>query len=118
VNDEPTSNGQPGRKLARDLGLYTVARLVLVAVLAAVVVGIGKATSHSVPLLVALMFAIVLSLPVSMLLFKRLRGRVNAGIAVVDERRRRDKAELRARLRGGQARAGGQAADAEANRAS
>lgn len=116
MSDQPTSNGHAGRTLARDLGFYTLARLVLVAVLAAVIIGIGKATSHSIPLLVALMFAIVLSLPISMLLFKGLRTRVNASIAVVDQRRRSDKADLRARLRGDVPKAA--ADDAETNQVS
>jgi hypothetical protein len=39
-------------------------------------------------------------MPLSLTLFKKLRTRVNEDIAVVDEKRRKDKAQLRARLRG------------------
>jgi hypothetical protein len=39
-------------------------------------------------------------MPLSLTLFKKLRARVNEDIAVVDEKRRQDKAQLRARLRG------------------
>ncbi|KAA0020224.1 DUF4229 domain-containing protein [Antrihabitans cavernicola] len=87
-------------KLARDLGLYTLARFGMVAVLAVVIIFGAKIFGVAVPVLIALIFAVVLSLPLSMLFFKRLRIRVNEDIAAVDERRRRDKADLRAKLRG------------------
>jgi hypothetical protein len=98
VNDAAAP--KPGARLARDLALYTLARIVLVAVIAAVIVGVGKLASVDVPLLVALLFAVIIALPASLVLFKSLRGNVSAGIAAVDEKRRRDKADLRARLRG------------------
>lgn len=91
---------KPGTRLARDLSLYTFARFLLVAVIGAVIVGVGRLVAVDVPLLVALLFAVIVALPLSLVVFKRLRSRVNQGIAAVDERRRKDKAELRARLRG------------------
>ncbi|NUS42893.1 MAG: DUF4229 domain-containing protein [Mycobacteriaceae bacterium] len=93
---EPTS----GRGLARDVVLYTAARLALVAALAALIVGVGRLVSVQVPLLVALLFALIIALPLAMVLFKGLRARVSGGIATVDERRRADRDQLRARLRG------------------
>ena len=96
----PASNPASKGKLARDLGLYTAARFGLVIVLTAVIVLVAKLFSVSVPILVAAIFAVLISLPLSLLLFKSLRRKVNEDIADVDERRRRDKAELRAKLRG------------------
>jgi hypothetical protein len=42
----------------------------------------------------------VIALPLGIWLFAPLRQRATAGIAEVDERRRRDREQLRARLRG------------------
>ncbi|QXQ14415.1 DUF4229 domain-containing protein [Skermania piniformis] len=97
-----TSSAPPaaGRRLAVDLALYTVARLGLVVVLTALIVGITHLFGVAVPLIVALLFAVLLALPLSMVLFRSLRARVNESIARVDERRRHDKADLRAKLRG------------------
>jgi hypothetical protein len=53
-----------------------------------------------IPVVVALLFALIVALPLSLVLFKRLRSRVNQDIAAVDEKRRTDKAQLRARMRG------------------
>lgn len=100
--EEPTAPrpASPGRRLARNLALYTLARLVLVAILTAVIVAGARVISVQIPLVVAVLFAIVIAMPLSLTLFKGLRGQVNSDIAAVDERRRRDKAQLRARLRG------------------
>ncbi|WP_167478195.1 DUF4229 domain-containing protein [Nocardia arthritidis] len=89
-----------GRRLARNLALYTLARLVLVAVITAVIVLVAKLVKVDIPVIVAILFALVIALPLSLTLFKRLRARVNEDIALVDEKRRHDKAQLRARLRG------------------
>lgn len=86
--------------LARDVVLYSVARLLLVVVLGAVIIGGGRLLGVDVPLLVAAIFAVLIALPLSLVLFSKLRIRVNKGIAAVDEQRRADQAELRAKLRG------------------
>ncbi|MFF0489650.1 DUF4229 domain-containing protein [Nocardia sp. NPDC004068] len=96
----PETAVSPGRRLVRNLVLYTLARLALVAVLAAVIVAAARLLNVDIPLIVALLFALVVAMPLSMVLFKRLRARVNEDIAAVDEKRRTDKARLRARLRG------------------
>ncbi|MDG3009257.1 DUF4229 domain-containing protein [Rhodococcus sp. D2-41] len=80
---------------------YTAARLVLFVVLTAAIFGIGHVVLHDgLPLILSALFGLLISLPVSMFLFKKIRQKVNADIAVVDERRRRDKEDLRARIRG------------------
>ncbi|MCM6774900.1 DUF4229 domain-containing protein [Nocardia sp. CDC159] len=89
-----------GRRLVRNLVLYTLARLALVAVIAAVIVLFSRLLKVDIPLIVALLFALIVAMPLSLVLFKRLRARVNEDIAAVDEKRRNDKAQLRARLRG------------------
>jgi Flp pilus assembly protein TadB len=80
--------------LARDVALYSAARLALVVVTAVLLLLAG------VPLLVALLLAVVVALPLSVLLLGSLRARVNAGLAVVGERRRAERERLRHQLRG------------------
>ncbi|MBF6211400.1 DUF4229 domain-containing protein [Nocardia puris] len=96
--EQPTA--RPGRRLAINLALYTLARLVLVAIITALILGGARLIDVEVPLVVAALFALIIAMPLSLTLFKTLRVKVNEDIALVDERRRRDKAQLRARLRG------------------
>jgi fatty acid desaturase len=87
-------------KLVRDLALYTAARLGLIAVVAAAIFFGAMLFGVQVPLLVAMVFALVVAFPLSIVLFKSLRIRVNEDIAAVDEQRRIARADLDARLRG------------------
>ncbi|KQY39129.1 hypothetical protein ASD42_12720 [Nocardia sp. Root136] len=89
-----------GKRLVRNLALYTLARLGLVVAIAALIVGVAKLIGVDVPVIVAALFALIVAMPLSLTLFKKLRVKVNEDIAVVDARRRQDKAQLRARLRG------------------
>lgn len=88
-------------RLFADVVVYTLARLALVAALTAVIfygaqlIGVGE-----IPLVVAMLFAIVLSLPLGIWLLASLRRRATAGIAEADGRRRHDRERLQARLRG------------------
>jgi hypothetical protein len=86
--------------LVRDVALYSLARLGLVVVLALLIIYVPRVFGVEIPLLVAALFAVLIALPVSLVLFKTLRRRVNEGIAAVDERRRNDRADLENRLRG------------------
>jgi hypothetical protein len=91
-----------GRAIASVL-LYVIARLALVAALAAVIYGIGRALGvHEFPVVVALLFALVIAMPLGMWLFAPLRRRATAGLEQVTARRRRDREQLQARLRGEQ----------------
>jgi hypothetical protein len=75
--------------------------LTLVAVLAAVIYWAGRMLGvHDFPLVVALLFALVIAMPLGIWLFSPLRRRATAGLEVATERRRRDREQLRARLRG------------------
>jgi hypothetical protein len=81
--------------------LYVAARLALVAAVAAAIYGIGRLLGvHEFPIAVAILFALVIAMPLGIWLFGPLRRRATAGIAVATERRRREREQLRARLRG------------------
>ncbi len=96
------SNGtSPTGRAAISVLLYAAARLALVAVLAAVIYSIGGALGvREFPIVVAVLFAFVIAMPLGFWLFGPLRRRATAGIDVATERRRRDREQLRARLRG------------------
>ena len=94
------AGGTTGRMVA-DVVIYTLARLVMVAVLtAAIFFGARWIGITEFPLVIAMLFAIVISLPLGIWLLAPLRRRATAGIADVDERRRHDREQLQARLRG------------------
>jgi len=95
------SDSRPGSRLVGDLVVYVLARLLLVAVLTAVIYAAGHLLGvREFPLVVALLFAMVVALPLGIWLFAPLRRRATASIAVLDERRRKDRNQLQARLRG------------------
>ena len=86
-----------------DVLAYLVARLLLVVALTAVIFGAGHLLGvRDFPLVVALLFALVIALPLGIWIFAPLRRRATASIAVFDERRRKDRDQLQARLRGEQ----------------
>jgi Protein of unknown function (DUF4229) len=87
-----------GAGLARDLALYTGARLALVAAVALSLILFG------VPLLVAVLLALVVALPLSLVLLRPLRVRVAAGMQAAGARRRAERDRLRAQLRGEESR--------------
>ncbi|MBX5486089.1 hypothetical protein MHAS_04898 [Mycolicibacterium hassiacum DSM 44199] len=96
-----SSDRRPGARLVTDVAVYVLARLALVAALTVVIYGTGRLLGIAdFPLLVALMFAMVIGLPLGIWVFAPLRRRATESIAAFDERRRRDRAELQARLRG------------------
>ncbi|TGD89370.1 DUF4229 domain-containing protein [Mycolicibacterium sp. CH28] len=87
--------------MVRDVVVYTVARLVLVVALTAVIYYSAQLIGiREFPLVVAVLFAIVIALPLGIWVLAPLRNRATASIALVDERRRQDREQLRARLRG------------------
>ena len=89
-----TADEAPATNLARDLLLYTLARLGILVVSAGVLVLLH------VPLLVAAAVAVVLVMPLSMLVFGSLRRRVATGLAQRSQRRQAQRERLRAQLRG------------------
>lgn len=99
VSDKEAA-GSTGRMIF-DVVVYTLARIVLVAALTAVIFYAARLIGvQQLPLVVALLFAIVIALPLSIWVLAPLRRRATAGIAAVDERRRTDREQLQARLRG------------------
>lgn len=76
------------------VGLYALARLGLVAVIAAVLALAG------VPVVIAVLVALIVALPLSMVLFRGLRGRLDAAIEEASRRRGVEREALRSRLRG------------------
>lgn len=88
-------------RLVVDVLLYALARLGLIGALTGVIYGGGLLLGvHQFPVMIALMFAIVVGLPLGIWLFAPLRRKATAGIAAFDEQRRTDRDELQARLRG------------------
>lgn len=92
--------GSSKSRLVRSLAAYTFARLALVLGLAVIILYAPRIVGVEIPLIVAAVFAVLISMPLSLLLFKNLRTRVNTDIADVDERRRTARADLQSRLRG------------------
>ena len=98
-----TDNQQGGAtgRMVRDVVVYTLARLLLVIALTAVIFYAARLLGiREFPLAIAMLFAIILALPLGFWLLAPLRRRATAGIAQVDERRRSDREDLQARLRG------------------
>lgn len=95
------TEGRPRSRLLLDVFAYVVARLILVAVVTALILGIGHLLGiREFPVVVALLFAMVIALPLGIWVFAPLRRRATEGIALLDERRRRDREQLQAKLRG------------------
>lgn len=97
VSDDPRT----GSRLYLDVLAYVGARLALVVVTTAAILGVGALIGiRDFPVVIALLFAIVIALPLGIWVFSPLRRRATASLAVIDERRRRDRDQLQARLRG------------------
>lgn len=89
-----TSPAPAPQGLPATIGLYALARLGLVAVIAAVL------TLAGVPLVIAVLVALIVALPLSMVLFTGLRSRLDAALAEASRRRAVEREALRSRLRG------------------
>jgi hypothetical protein len=95
------SDRAPRSSLVVDVLAYVLARLLLVVVLTAAIFGAGHLLGvRDFPVVVAFLFALVIALPLGIWIFAPLRRRATASIAVFDERRRKDREQLQARLRG------------------
>jgi uncharacterized protein DUF4229 len=81
--------------------LYSAARLLLAAVLTAVIYGVARAVGVAeFPVVVAALFALIIAMPLGIWVFSPLRRRATAALAVAGERRRREREQLQARLHG------------------
>ncbi|MCV7260479.1 DUF4229 domain-containing protein [Mycobacterium shimoidei] len=96
----PAAQSSTGRAIV-DILLYVAARLLLVAALAAAIYGVALLLGvHEFPVAIAVLFALIIAMPLGMWVFSPLRRRATAGLEAATERRRRDREQLRARLRG------------------
>ena len=83
---------RPGR-LALQVGMYAVARAVLVAALWLILTSIGTVAGIESSPVVVLLIAIALALPISQFVFRRLRTRIRDNIAAIDTVRRQQRTE-------------------------
>ncbi|GLE51580.1 membrane protein [Mycobacterium montefiorense] len=81
--------------------LYAVARLLLAAVFTGVIYLAARLLGVSqFPVVVAALFALIIAMPLGIWVFSPLRRRATAALAVAGERRRAEREQLQARLRG------------------
>jgi Protein of unknown function (DUF4229) len=99
-DDNHPSEG-PGNRVLVDVLLYAAARMVLAAVLTGAIYAAARLLGVTqFPLVVAVLFALIIAMPLGIWLFAPLRRRATAGLAIAGERRRREREQLQARLRG------------------
>jgi hypothetical protein len=97
----PNSAVNAGDRVVRDVSLYAVARLLLIVVLSGAIYGVARLLGVAqFPIVVAVLFALIIAMPLGIWVFGPLRRRATASLAVAGERRRREREQLRARLRG------------------
>ncbi|HEX5252651.1 MAG TPA: DUF4229 domain-containing protein [Mycobacterium sp.] len=90
-----------GSRVAVHVVAYLTARVLLAAVLTGVIYGVARlAGITQFPIVVAVLFALIIAMPLGMLVFAPLRHRATAALAIAGERRRRERELLQARLHG------------------
>jgi Protein of unknown function (DUF4229) len=100
VSERPDGNSTGDRTVV-DVSLYAVARLLLVAALTGAIYWVARSLGVTqFPVVVAALFALIIGMPLGIWVFGPLRRRATASLAVTGERRRRERDQLRARLRG------------------
>lgn len=110
MSEGPSENStddreRAGHRVVVEVLLYAAARLLLAAALAGVIYGIARLLGISqFPLVVAVLFALIIAMPLGIWLFSPLRRRATAALATAGERRRREREQLQARLHGEAAR--------------
>jgi hypothetical protein len=99
TGDRPAERA--GNRVVVDVLLYAAARLLLVVVLSGAIYGVARLLGITqFPVVVAVLFALIIAMPLGIWLLGPLRRRATAGLAIAGERRRREREQLRARLRG------------------
>jgi len=84
-----------------DVLLYALARLLLAVVLTGVIYLAARLLGITqVPVVVAALFALIIAMPLGIWLFTPLRRRATAALAISGDRRRAEREQLQARLRG------------------
>jgi Protein of unknown function (DUF4229) len=90
-----------GNHVVVDVLVYAAARLLLVVALTAVIYGIARLLRVTeFPVVVAALFGLIIAMPLGIWLFGPLRRRATAALAIAGERRRAEREQLQARLRG------------------
>ena len=103
VNDKSVrvAGERTGNHVVVDVLLYAAARLLLVVALTAAIYGIARLLRVTeFPIVVAALFALIIAMPLGIWLFGPLRRRATAALAIAGERRRAEREQLQARLRG------------------
>jgi hypothetical protein len=104
VSEEPSgkvAGAATGNRVVVDVLLYAVARLLLAVVVGAAIYEVARLLGVAqFPIVVAALFALIIAMPLGIWVFAPLRRRATAALAVAGERRRAEREELRARLRG------------------
>lgn len=100
---DSSTEQRPRNRVVLDVLLYTAARLVLVLALSGAIYGLARLLGIAqFPVVVAVLFALIIAMPLGIWLFAPLRRRATASLAIAGERRRREREQLQARLRGEQ----------------
>jgi hypothetical protein len=90
-----------GDHVVVDVLLYAAARSLLVVVLTGAIYGVGRLLGVTqFPIVVAALFGLIIAMPLGIWVFSPLRRRATAALAIAGERRRRERKQLQARLRG------------------
>ncbi|OBK53768.1 DUF4229 domain-containing protein [Mycobacterium sp. 1081908.1] len=98
---DSSTEERPRSRVVVDVLLYTAARLALVAALSGAIYGLARLLGIAqFPVVVAVLFALIIAMPLGIWLFAPLRRRATASLAIAGERRRREREQLQARLRG------------------
>ena len=99
-NDKTADGSSAARGVVAVL-LYVVARLLLFLVVTAAIYGFARLLGVvDFPLFVAALGGLIIAMPLGMWVLSPLRRRATATLADAGERRRREREQLRARLRG------------------
>lgn len=93
---------QPARNhVAVHVAAYMAARVLLAVALTGVIYGVARlAGVTQFPIVVAVLFALIIAMPLGIWVFAPLRRRATAALAIAGERRRRERELLQARLHG------------------
>ena len=88
-------------RITLDVARYLAARLLLVVALSATIYGVARLLGVTdFPLVIAVLFALVIAMPLGIWVLSPWRRRATAGLDRASERRRHERAQLQARLRG------------------
>jgi small-conductance mechanosensitive channel len=103
TGDKPADGAQQHTRdrVVADVLLYAAARLLLAVALTGVIYLAARLLGvNQLPIVVAALFALIIAMPLGIWVFSPLRRRATAALAVAGERRRAEREQLQARLRG------------------